>query len=78
MAVLEAVAVMLLLGVMVVLEAEERGDPARSARGKKSPAPGPTLKRRGSVLPGDKWEQQAAPLPREQATQVHNRDTTVF
>jgi len=56
MAVLEAVAVVLLLAGMGVLleeeeeEEEERSDPARSARCKKSPAPGHTLKRCGSVL----------------------------
>lgn len=33
-------------------EEEERNDPARSARGKKSPALVHTLKRCGSVLPG--------------------------
>ena len=31
-----------------------------SAHGKKSPAPGDTLKRYGSVLPGDKCEQSVS------------------
>ena len=61
MAVLESVMAVLLLvaaEAKEAAEAEERSDPARSLHmAKKSPAPGHTLKRYGSVLPGDKCEQ---------------------
>jgi hypothetical protein len=67
MAVLESVMAVLLLAAAAEEEEEEEGGGRReerkkrscevSAHGKKSPAPGNTLKRYGSVLPGDKCEQ---------------------
>jgi hypothetical protein len=68
MAVLESVMAVLLLVAAEVkeaaAEAEEEERKKRSceasAHGKKSPAPGDTLKRYGSVLPGDKCEQSVS------------------
>jgi hypothetical protein len=67
MAVLESVMAVPLLVAAEVKEAAAAEEEERkkrsceaSAHGKKSPAPGDTLKRYGSVLPGDKCEQSVS------------------